>query len=138
VAETAAVLRNGHRALRRVADGRTRGRLRRALAELAATIVRTRRIAVQARTRLAGKTPDGASRLVSLHDPEARPIRKGRIDRPVEFGYKAQGPRQRRRHRPGPLDRARRRPDPPQLAPAIERIRRRTRQPPAAVTADRG
>jgi IS5 family transposase len=33
--------------------------------------------------------PDGATRLVSLHDPGARPIRKGRIDRPVEFGYKA-------------------------------------------------
>jgi transposase, IS5 family len=31
-----------------------------------------------------------ASRLVSLHDPDARPIRKGRIGRPVEFGYKAQ------------------------------------------------
>jgi transposase, IS5 family len=34
--------------------------------------------------------PDGATRLVSLHDSDARPIRKGRIDRPVEFGYKAQ------------------------------------------------
>jgi IS5 family transposase len=34
--------------------------------------------------------PDGASRLVSLHDPDARPIRKGRLGRPVEFGYKAQ------------------------------------------------
>jgi hypothetical protein len=34
--------------------------------------------------------PDGASRLVSLHDPDARPIRKGRIGHPVEFGYKAQ------------------------------------------------
>jgi transposase, IS5 family len=88
MAEAAAVLRNGHRALRRVADGRVRGRLRRALAELAATVVRTRRIAAQARTRLAGQTPDGASRLVSLHDPDARPIRKGRLDRPVEFGYK--------------------------------------------------
>jgi transposase, IS5 family len=88
MAEAAAVLRNGHPALRRVADGRVRGRLRRALAELAATVVRTRRIAAQARTRLAGQTPDGASRLVSLHDPDARPIRKGRLDRPVEFGYK--------------------------------------------------
>jgi transposase, IS5 family len=29
-------------------------------------------------------------RLVSLHDPDARPIRKGRIERPVELGYKAQ------------------------------------------------
>ena len=43
----------------------------------------------QARSRLAGQMPDGATRLVSLHDPDARPIRKGRIDRPVEFGYKA-------------------------------------------------
>ena len=34
--------------------------------------------------------PDGASRLVSPHDPDARPIRKGRIGHPVEFGYKAQ------------------------------------------------
>jgi IS5 family transposase len=138
VAETAAVLRNGHRALRRVADGRARGRLRRALTELAATIVRTRRIAAQARTRLAGKTPDGASRLVSLHDPDARPIRKGRTDRPVEFGYKAQvldnddGVVLDHTAESGAA------PDAPQLAPAVERIRRRTGQPPAAVTADRG
>ncbi len=44
----------------------------------------------QARSRLAGTMPESATRLVSLHDPDARPIRKGRIDRPVEFGYKAQ------------------------------------------------
>jgi transposase, IS5 family len=66
-----------------------RGRLRRALDELAVTIERTGTIISQARIRLAGQTPDGATRLVSLHDPDARPIRKGRIDRPVEFGYKA-------------------------------------------------
>ena len=47
-------------------------------------------VVAQARSRLAGQMPDGATRLVSLHDPDARPIRKGRIDRPVEFGYKAQ------------------------------------------------
>jgi IS5 family transposase len=34
--------------------------------------------------------PDGATRLVSLHDPDARPIRKGRLGKPVEFGYNAQ------------------------------------------------
>jgi IS5 family transposase len=28
--------------------------------------------------------------LVSLHEPDARPIAKGRLGRPVEFGYKAQ------------------------------------------------
>jgi hypothetical protein len=39
-------------------------------------------------TRLAGGMPDGASRLISLHDPDVGPLRKGRIGRPVEFGYK--------------------------------------------------
>ena len=67
-----------------------RGRLRRALDELAVTIGRTGTIVAQTRARLAGQMPDSATRLVSLHDPDARPIRKGRIDRPVEFGYKAQ------------------------------------------------
>jgi len=89
-AQAAAVLRNGRRALPRTLSGRVRGRLRRALDELAVTIERTSTIVAQTRTRLAGQTPDGATRLVSLHDPDARPIRKGRIDRPVEFGYKAQ------------------------------------------------
>ena len=82
--------------------------------------------------------PDRATRLVSLHDPDARPIAKGRIDKPVEFGYKAQvvdnddgivvdytveqgNP-----------------PDAPQLAPAIGRITRRTGHTPRAVAADRG
>ena len=89
-AQAAAVLRNDRRALPRALSGRMRGRLRRALGELAVTIGRTAQVVAQARTRLAGQTPDGATRLVSLHDPDARPIRKGRIDRPVEFGYKAQ------------------------------------------------
>ena len=34
--------------------------------------------------------PESATRLVSLHDVDARPIRKGRLGKPVEFGYKAQ------------------------------------------------
>jgi IS5 family transposase len=84
------VLRNGRRAVPKALGGRVRGRLRQALGELAVTIERTATVVAQARTRLAGQVPDGATRLVSLHDPDARPIRKGRIDRPVEFGYKAQ------------------------------------------------
>ena len=88
-AQAAAVLRNGRRAVPKAISGRVRGRLRRALNELTVTIERTAQVVAQARTRLAGQTPDGATRLVSLHDPDARPIRKGRIDRPVEFGYKA-------------------------------------------------
>ena len=88
-AEAAAVLRNGRRALPKTLSGRMRGQLRRALDELAVTIERTATIVAQTRTRLAGQVPHSATRLVSLHDPDARPIRKGRIDKPVEFGYKA-------------------------------------------------
>jgi hypothetical protein len=76
-------------AVPKVLTGRMQGRLRRALDELATTIGRTGAIITQTRIRLAGQTPDGATRLVSLHDPDARLIRKGRIDRPVESGYRS-------------------------------------------------
>jgi IS5 family transposase len=82
--------------------------------------------------------PESASRLVSLHDVDARPIRKGRLGKLVEFGYKAQI-----------IDNADgvildhnvevgNPPDAPQLAPAIQRITTRTGHTPRAVTADRG
>src|SRR5690349_24008077 len=100
-AQAAAVLRNGRRAVKQALSGRMRGRLRRALGELAVTIERTATVVAQARSRLAGQMLDGATRLVSLHDLDARPIRKGRIDRPA--GVRVQGPghRQRRRRHPG-------------------------------------
>jgi transposase, IS5 family len=137
-AQAAAVLRNGRRAVPKALSGRIRGRLRRALNELVTTIERTGKVVAQARTRLAGQTPDGATRLVSLHDPDARPIRKGRIDRPVEFGYKAQvtgnddGIILDYTVEYGAA------PDGPQLAPAIARVTRRAGRVPSAVTADRG
>jgi transposase, IS5 family len=37
---------------------------------------RTRQLVAQTRIRLAGGIPIGATRLVSLHDPDARPIVK--------------------------------------------------------------
>jgi transposase, IS5 family len=139
-----AQLADAHRvvagARRALARGRTRpaGRLRAVVEELQTTIERTRRLLDQAHTRLAGGMPDGASRLVSLHDPNARPIRKGRIGRPVEFGYKAQV-----------VDNADgivldhqvmvgNPPDAPLLAPAIGRVIAHTGKAPGAVTADRG
>ena len=136
-AEAQAVLRNARRALTRT-TGRAKGRLRRAVNELTDTIARTDTVIAQARIRLAGGKPDSATRLVSLHDPDARPIVKGRLGKPIEFGYKAQI-----------VDNADgivldhtieqgNPPDAPQLAPAVERIRRRTGQPPRAVAADRG
>jgi IS5 family transposase len=137
-AQAAAVLRNGRRALPKALSGRMRGRLRRALDELSVTIERTATIISRTRTRLAGQIPDGAARLVSLHDPDARPIRKGRIDRPLEFDFKAQvtdnddGIILDYNLEYGAA------PDGPQLAPAVQRISRRTGRVPGAVTADRG
>ncbi|MEV0811116.1 ISNCY family transposase [Micromonospora sp. NPDC050200] len=135
--EARVVLRNARRGLARM-TGRARGRLRRAIDELAVIIDRTDRVIAQARIRLAGGKPDSATRLVSLHDPDARPIAKGRLGKPVEFGYKAQvvdnidGIVLDHTVEQGNP------PDAPQLAPAVARITRRTGQPPGAVAADRG
>jgi IS5 family transposase len=137
-AQAVAVLRHGRRAIGRALSGRMRGRLRRALDELATTVERTATIVAQTRSRLAGQMPGSATRLVSLHDPDARPIRKGRIDKPVEFGYKAQfidnddGIIADYSVEYGAA------PDGPQLLPAIKRVTRRAGRVPRAVTADRG
>jgi transposase, IS5 family len=123
--------------LKDAAAGRRRGRLRRAVSDLAGLLDVTARITVQARQRLAGTMPDGATRLVSLHEPDARPIAKGRLGRPVEFGYKAQVTD----NDDGViLDYAVEQGNPadgPQLAPAIGRVIKRTGKKPGTVTADR-
>ncbi|MGO9097977.1 MAG: ISNCY family transposase [Mycobacterium sp.] len=135
--EASAVARNAKRAIRR-ASGRRKARLRQAIDHLEGLIGRTEQVVAQARSRLAGVMPESATRLVSLHDADARPIRKGRLGKPVEFGYKAQV-----------VDNADgvildhtveigNPADAPQLAPAIARIARRAGCPPRAVTADRG
>src|SRR5688572_16822481 len=152
-AEAEKLLVNARRALRRATAkaaelaaagvhdataGRRRGRLCRAVNDLTDLLTATRRIAAQTRQRLSGTTPDGATRRVSLHDADARPIAKGRLGKPVEFGYKAQvvdnvdgivldhgvmvgNPA-----------------DGPMLVPAIARITARFGRAPDAVTADRG
>ena len=121
--------------IRDAAAGRRRGRLVCAVNDLQNLVEATERIIEQTRTRLTGRTPDGATRVVSLHDTQARPIAKGRLGTPVEFGYKGQvvdnddgivldhnvelgNP-----------------PDAPQLAPAIDRITERTGRTPRTVTA---
>jgi IS5 family transposase len=119
------------------AAGRRRGRLRRAVSDLAQLLEATVLIAAQARQRLAGQMPGGATRRVSLHEPDARPIAKGRLGKPVEFEYKAQVTD----NDDGViLDYAVEQGNPadgPQLAPAIGRVIRRTRAKPRTVTADR-
>jgi hypothetical protein len=60
------------------------------VAELEIILGRTEQIITQTRSRLGGVMPASASRLVSLHDPDARSIAQGRLGKSVEFGYKAQ------------------------------------------------
>jgi transposase, IS5 family len=137
MADARAVLRNARRGLR-TATGQRRGRLHRAVNELSSLLERTQQVVSQTRSRLAGVMPDSASRIVSFHDVDARPIRKGRLGKPVEFGYKAQVidnadgvilDHTVQIGNPG---------DAPQLAPAIARITERIGRAPTAVTADRG
>jgi len=137
IREAGAVVRNARRALR-AATGVRRGRLARAINQLDIVMGRTQQVVAQTRSRLSGVMPESARRVVSLHDADARPIRKGRLGKPVEFGYKAQivdnadGVILDHTVELGnPVDA-------PQLAPAIERITGRTGRPPRTVTADRG
>ncbi len=123
---------------RDAAAGRRRGRLRRAVDHLTELLDATVQIAAQSRQRIAGVTPAGATRRVSLHEPDARPIAKGRLGKPVEFGYKAQVVDNddgivldHTLEQGNP-------PDAPQLAPAVERVIRRSGRKPRTVTADRG
>ena len=120
------------------AAGRRRGRLVRAVNDLQKLLAATRQIAAQTRQRLAGATPDGATRRVSLHDGDARPIAKGRLGKPVEFGHKAQVTDNddgivldHTVEKGNPADA-------PQLAPAVARVTKRTGCAPGIVTADRG
>jgi len=137
VGDAARVARNAHRHLARTGASDS-GKLAGLVADLEATIQRTSKVIGQTRTRLAGQVPDGATRLVSLHDPDARPIVKGRLGKPVEFGYKAQvadNPDgvvldyQVEVGNPA---------DAPLLAPAVKRIAARAGRVPRSVTADRG
>jgi IS5 family transposase len=113
------------------------GRLGRLVGELEETIAATQRLLAQTDQRLAGNRviPD---RLVSLSDPDARPIRKGKPQHPTQFGYTlllAEDERgfiadhQLQRGNP---------PDAPQLVPAVQRVMAVTGRPPATVVADRG
>jgi transposase, IS5 family len=118
--------------------GRRRGRLVRAVNDLAKLLDATRQIVAQTRQRLAGTTPDGATRRVSLHDPHARPIAKGRLGKPVEFGYKAQVMDNDDGVVVDHAVEVGNPADAPQLAPAVERVITRTGRKPRTVTADRG
>ena len=128
------VARNARRALaRRPGDGRL-GRL---VGELDETIGHTERLLAQTNQRLAGNRVI-ADRLVSLSDPDARPIRKGKPQHPTQFGYTlllAEDERgfiadhQLQQGNPA---------DAPQLIPAVRRVAEVTGRVAATVVGDRG
>jgi transposase, IS5 family len=80
------------RALAVVARRRARGRGARAKLRAAAALEeladRCQRVAGQITQRVAGEPIK--DRIVSLFDPDARPIRKGKLGKPNEFGYVTQ------------------------------------------------
>jgi transposase, IS5 family len=128
------VARNARRALgKRPGDGR----LRRLLGRLEQTTTLTRRLLAQTRQRLGGDRviPD---RLVSLADPDARPIRKGKPGRATEFGYTVLLAECERgfiathhTHKGNP-------PDAAQLLGAVTDVTAVTGRPPGTVVGDRG
>jgi IS5 family transposase len=128
------VARNARRTLgKRPGDGR----LRRLLDRLEQTTTATRRLLEQARQRLAGNRviPD---RLVSLADPDARPIRKGKPGRATEFGYTVLLVEDERgfiaahqTHKGNPADAT-------LLVGAVNQVTGVTGRPPGTVVGDRG
>jgi IS5 family transposase len=128
------VWRNARRVLRRRPQD---GRLARLVGELDETMTHTQRLLAQTHQRLQGERviPD---RLVSLADPDARPIRKGKPQRPTEFGYTTLVAEDERGfiayhqvHLGNPADA-------PQLVPAVKRVVQLTGRVPGSVVGDRG
>jgi IS5 family transposase len=137
VTEVSGVVRNARRTLARRGVSAASSAYK-VLAELESLAATVETIAAQAALRISGGVPDGSTRVVSLHDPDARPIAKGRLGKPVEFGYKAQVTDNTdgivvdhvvMRGNP---------PDAPLLAPAVARIKARFGRAPRVVAADRG
>ena len=88
------LLRSIREARQLALEARRRARGRGARAKLAAIerleqmTDRAQRVATQIQQRLAGEPI--LDRLVSMFDPDARPIRKGKLGKPNEFGYVTQ------------------------------------------------
>jgi IS5 family transposase len=134
VRQAEVVARNARRTLaRRPGDGRL-GRL---VGELKATIGLTGRLLVQTDQRLGGNRVI-ADRLVSLSDPDARPIRKGKPRAPTEFGYTLLVAEDERGFIADHQLQQGNPPDAPQLVPAVERVAKVTGRVAGTVVGDRG
>jgi transposase, IS5 family len=132
--EVQAVARNARRALARRPDAGRGGRL---VGELEVTIGHTQRLLWQADQRLSGNRviPD---RLVSLSDPDARPIRKGKPRSPTEFGSTLLVAEDERGFVADHQLAQGNPPDAPQLVPAVQRVTGVTGRVAGTVVGDRG
>jgi len=131
------VATNARRALHRAGDAAS-GKATALVSELERTIWAVEQIVTQTRTRLAGDVPAGSTRVVSLHDTDARPIAKGRLGRPVEFGYKAQVTDNAQGIVVDHVVEKGNPPDAPMLPEAITRVTKLFGKVPTAATSDRG
>jgi transposase, IS5 family len=132
--EVQVVARTARRARRRRPGD---GRLGRLVGELEETIAATGRLLTQTDQRLAGNRviPD---RLVSLSDPDARPIRKGKPRTPTQFGYTLLVVEDERGFIADHQVEQGNPPDAPQLLPSVQRVMALTGRPPGTVVGDRG
>jgi IS5 family transposase len=113
------------------------GRLARLVGELEETITATQRLLAQPDQRLDGNRVI-ADRLVSLSDPDARPIRKGKPGRPTEFGYSLLVAEDERGFIADHQLQQGNPPDAPRLVPAVTRVMAVTGRAPDTVVGDRG
>jgi transposase, IS5 family len=113
------------------------GRLGQLVGDLAETIGATERLLAQTDQRLAGNRVI-ADRLVSLTDPDARPIRKGKPQHPTQFGYTLLLAEDERGFIADHQLQQGNPPDAPQLVPAVQRVAQVTGQVAATVVGDRG
>ena len=138
--EVATIARTTLREVQVVADNARRvrrrrpgdGRLARLVGELDETIIATQRLLAQTDQRLAGNRVI-PNRLVSLADPDARPIRKGKPRHPTQFGYTLLLAEEERGFIADHQLQQGNPPDAPQLVPAVQRVIALTGRPPGTV-----
>ena len=109
----------------------------RRLSQLATWLAGTERVIGQTRQVLAGDV-HVKHRLVSLFDLDARPIKKGNLRRPTEFGYKVAVTDEDRGFVTDYAVTRGNPPDPTLLVPAVERHTTRVGRVPKEVATDRG
>jgi len=85
VRETQRSVAAARRQLRRLPPA-AQGQARRALTRLATMLPRVQQVVRQTRGRIVHGVTTGADKLVSLFEPSAQILRRGKLHRPTEFG----------------------------------------------------